>query len=840
MTVYVEVAVNVPRVSGVFHYHLPPELETQVKPGQLVIAPFGQQTVQGVVLSIIDQPEVAKTKAVQAVLDENTTVTFHQIKLAKQIAQETLAPLAACIGLMLPPGLSQQADTLFTLADDIPGDSVELNDIQTRLVALLHKRGPLRGRQVDRAIPKRNWRPAARQLVKQGWLTSQAVLPPPTVRPKFVRTAQLSVPPEIVRAGLEGLGKTAATQERRQKMIDFLVNEPGPVDVSWVYAQSAGKLDDLRVLNDKGLVILREKEAWRDPLAGIVYDPSAPPQLTEDQQEVWERISTGLQAAGKGEAVKPYLLHGVTGSGKTEIYLRAVAETLKQGKQALVLVPEIALTPQTTRRFVARFPGRVGLLHSQLSIGERYDTWRRARAGSLSVIVGPRSALFAPLPDIGLVVVDESHDESYYQTTGLPYYHARRAAVELAHITGAVCILGTATPDVVSYTHAQQGKWTYLSLPDRVLAHQETIQAYERDLGQTNIYQPGGGEAQMAELPPVELVDMRNELKRGNRSIFSQSLQESLGDVLEKSQQAILFLNRRGTASYVFCRDCGYVARCPNCDTPLSYHQSAKGQLTCHHCGYRRNMIKSCPECGSQRIRHYGTGTEAVEQAVQELFPDARTLRWDHETTRQKGAHDIILSHFTNHRADILIGTQMLAKGLDLPLVTLVGVVLADVGLHMPDYRAGERVFQVLSQVAGRAGRSPLGGKVVLQTFHPDHYVIQAAAAHDYAGFVEKELGYRKQLGYPPYARLVRLVYKHRDAAKAEQEAKRLAGQIKTWIKQGDRRATEIVGPTPCFYTRRKGEYRWQIILRGPEPAVLLEGRALGDWQVEVDPQSLL
>lgn len=840
MTTYVEVAVNVPRIAGVFHYHLPPDLVEQVRPGHLVVVPFGQQRVQGVVLEFVETPEVAETKAVLAVLDDNAALTLSQIALAKQIAKETLAPLAACIGLMLPPGLSQQADTLFTLADQTPGESSELNDSQTRIVALLHKRGPMRGRQIDRGLPKRNWRPAARQLVKQGWIIAEAVLPPPNVRPKFVKTAQLSVPPEIVQAGLEGLGKTTATRERRQKILDFLVQEPGPVDVAWTYAESGGKMADLRYLNDLGLVILREAEAWRDPLAGIAYDPSAPPELTNDQKTVWEQVLAGINDAASENKVKPYLLHGVTGSGKTEIYLRAVAETLQRGKQAIVLVPEIALTPQTVRRFVARFPGRVGLLHSGLSTGERYDTWRRARTGNLSVIVGPRSALFAPLPEIGLIVVDESHDESYYQSTGQPFYHARQSAVALAKMTGAVCLLGSATPDVVSYTHAQEGKWTYLNLPARVLAHKETIKAYQRDLGQTEIYQPISGEAEMAELPSVDVVDMRDELKRGNRSIFSQTLQESLGEVLEKGQQAILFLNRRGTASYVFCRDCGYVARCPRCDTPLSFHQSAKKQLTCHHCGYKRNMLKTCPDCNSERIRHYGTGTEAVEKAVLDLYPDARTLRWDHETTRQKGAHEIILSHFINHRADVLIGTQMLAKGLDLPLVTLVGVVLADVGLHLPDYRAGERVFQVLAQVAGRAGRSPLGGKVILQTFHPEEFVIQNAAGHDYDGFIEQELAYRKQLGYPPYARLVRLVFKHSDAEKVEREAKQMGGKIETWIQAGERHATEMIGPTPCFYARQNGLYRWQIILRGPDPASLFENQTLGDWQVEVDPQSLL
>jgi primosomal protein N' (replication factor Y) len=652
---------------------------------------------------------------------------------------------------------------------------------------------------------------------------------------------------------MQGLGKTTTTQTRRQQILEFLLDKTEPVDVDWVYAEvDRRSLNDLRKLHDLGLIMLREEQAWRDPLAGIAYDPSFPPELTSDQEAAWGHIQKGLESSFQEEKVPPYLLHGVTGSGKTEIYLKAVAEVLKRGKQAIILVPEIALTPQTVRRFMARFHGQVGLVHSRLSPGERYDTWRRARSGNLSVIIGPRSALFTPFPDLGLIVVDESHDHSYYQATQPPYYHARETAVALAHLTRATCILGSATPDLTSYHRAQAGRWQLLELPARILAHKETVKAYNDQWGKTSQYTPAGDQAEMTELPPVEIVDMRQELKRGNSSIFSQSLQESLTKVLDHHQQAILFLNRRGTATYIFCRDCGHTLRCPRCDSNLTHHlhtvntkgtspqRSGLHALICHHCGYQREIPKICPECGSERIRHYGMGTQRVETEVQKMFPDARTLRWDHETTRQKGAHEIILSHFTNHRADILIGTQMLAKGLDLPLVTLVGVVLADVGLHLPDYRAGERVFQVLAQVAGRAGRSPLGGKVILQTFTPDHYVIESAKAHDYSSFVEKELTYREQLGYPPYTRLTRLEYRHHKPDKTEEEAHRMAGRLRSWIEAEDRRATEIIGPAPCFYTRLDGQYRWQIILRGPDPSSLLVNRKLGDWRVEVYPQALL
>jgi primosomal protein N' (replication factor Y) len=837
---YVEIAVNVPRVSGVFHYHLPPELAGQVEVGHLVEVPFGRQRVQGVVLDFIQEPAVSETRPVLNLIDPQAVLTWAQIALAQSLSRETLSPLADCIGLMLPPGLGQQADTLYTLARDKSAASDRrLTDLQLRILAVLEKRGPLRGRQIDRALPRVNWRASARSLVRRSLVSTEPVLLPPRVKPKAVNTVQLACAPDVAEQQLPHLGRArSAALERRSAMLRFLIREPGPVDVSWVYAESGGNSADLRKLSDLGLVLLGESEIWRDPLGDIKYTPAEPPPLTRDQQRCWDEIKDGLRAALDHQPAPPYLLHGVTGSGKTELYLRAVEYVIQQGRQAIILVPEIALTPQAVRRFLARFPGQVGLVHSQLSAGERYDTWRRARGGELGVVVGPRSALFTPLPKIGLIVLDECHDDSYYQSDP-PFYQARQAAVAYAGITGAVCLLGSATPNVTSTFRAASGEWRYLRLPSRILAHRQAIEAQAKEMGVISRYEPLEGQAASQDLPPVVVVDMREELKLGNRSIFSKVLQVELAQVLAEKRQAILFLNRRGTATYVFCRDCGHTLKCPRCDLPLTYH-GAQQALTCHHCGYQRKMPKRCPVCKSTRIRQYGTGTERVEAEVQSLFPQARTLRWDFETTRKKGAHEAILSSFSAQRADILVGTQMLAKGLDLPLVTLVGVVLADVGLNLPDYRASERTFQVLTQVAGRAGRSPLGGKVILQTFQPEHYVLQAAARHNYRGFYHQELDYRRQLGYPPYQRLVRLEYRHVREAEAERMAKMMVGNIKSWIDSGGYRATEIVGPVPCFYARLGGQYRWQIVLRGPELLSLLRGLSLGEWRIEVNPPSLL
>ncbi|PIY20650.1 MAG: primosomal protein N', partial [Deltaproteobacteria bacterium CG_4_10_14_3_um_filter_60_8] len=386
-----------------------------------------------------------------------------------------------------------------------------------------------------------------------------------------------------------------------------------------------------------------------------------------------------------------FLLHGVTASGKTELYLRAARESLQLGKTALILVPEIALTPQLVRRFLARFPGQVGILHSKLSEGERYDTWRRVRSGALKILLGARSALFAPLPRLGLIVLDECHDPSYYQAEP-PFYHALRAAPLYGEICGAVTLLGSATPPIETRFNAQRGFLRLLELPRRVT--------------------PSGAEGTSG-LPPVQIVNMKKELQTGNRSVFSRALAESLAETLERGEQAILYLNRRGTATYVFCRSCGHSVDCPTCEIPLTQHLLAaagnSANLVCHRCGYTRQMPKTCPHCKSPQIRAYGLGSEKVESEVQALLPQARVLRWDADTTHGRDAHELILTHFANHQADILVGTQMLAKGLDLPLVTLVGAVLAEVGLALPDPFAGERIFQLLTQVAGRAGRSALG-----------------------------------------------------------------------------------------------------------------------------------
>lgn len=876
---FARVAVNLPAVSGEFDYALPPGMV--VGPGQLVSVPFGAQTVQGVVFDLMDIASVPNPKPILNILDPLPVLTGPQLAFARQLAESTLNPLSAVIGLFLPTGLSQQADTLYTF--NHPPSTVN-GQVEKRLLDLFSQRNPLRGRQIDRHFGPVEWRKTAEALVKRGVLGKQAVLPPPSVRPKYVRMAQLAVPPKSAEAELPNLGKTDETLRRRGAALRFIIKEPDALAVTWVYAESGCNLADLQELEERGLIRLFESEIWRDPLGKLANREmgigNQDVVLTGEQEAALQELLnafdvrysmleySSIRASSFGISNSPFLLHGITGSGKTELYLRAAAEAIRRGRDVIVLVPEIALTPQTVRRFLHRFPGQVGLVHSRLSDGERYDTWRRARAGLLKLVIGPRSALFSPLPNVGLIVVDECHDSSYYQSEP-PFYSAARAAEIYGKLCGAVTLLGSATPPVETRYR------TYTPLP--LAEGQDERPAVSPPLppgeGQgvrgirllelkERVANIGVASSLEGGLPPVSIVDMREELKAGNRGIFSRELAESIAEVLERREQAILYLNRRGTATYVFCRDCGHVLKCPHCETPLTYHvnqfsgssvnrftgklenrktEQLEHRLICHHCGYSRQMPPTCPACGGRNIRAYGLGSEKVETDVAAMFPSARVLRWDWETTREKDAHEIILTHFANHQADILVGTQMLAKGLDLPLVTLVGIVLADVGLNLPDPFAGERAFQLLTQVAGRAGRSARGGKVVMQTFMPEHPVIQAAAGHDYAGFYRMEIENRRLLRYPPFSHLIRLEYRHSDPAKAESEARALAQRLQSLLETEKRTQTDLIGPAPCFFAKVNDIHRWQVILRGPEPFSLVRSLpGLGGWRVEVDPQSLL
>ncbi|MCB8952302.1 MAG: primosomal protein N' [Ardenticatenales bacterium] len=980
---FAELVINVEAaLEGTFHYHVPQDMRATLRVGHLVEIEFGSRLAQGLIIRFDNVAPVPETKPIIALVDAEPVLRPWQIELAHWLSVYYLAPLNACVRLMLPPGLTRWADITLDVNPWWDGAG-RLTEGQQALIDLLRERGDMRGRQIRRALPKVKWETAANQLVRRNILIKGSVLDTPRMRPRELRTVELIGGPRQIWAAARQLGRAnkqadvltylgdsadplpreedvlaaaqatpahvaklvAAGLVRRQaetvvwvtvaplqempaqwqtqlqqlptatpdippnilaqlqarglvtpitqpatlslamppaQVLDHILALRGatiyhailttlsqaaqPVSLTDLYAATNANLNHLRRLARHDLIRFGSMEVWRDPLADRDFVPMQPPLLTNDQARVWGRIkiamlaglddddvgdepdeneADGPESADESPAALPFLLHGVTGSGKTEIYMRAIDLALSQGRQAIVLVPEIALTPQTVRRFAARFPGRVAVLHSRLSDGERYDTWRRARQGLFDIVIGPRSALFTPLDNLGVIVLDEEHDNSYKQTPPVPppYYHARETAIRLSQIVGATVIMGSATPDLVTYHRARAQKYQLLELPRRIMGHRQRISGQADRLHLTSRYTQQGDDPDDAltiPMPPVQIVDLRQELRSGNRTIFSRDLQRAISETLARREQIILFLNRRGTATFINCRDCGLVLNCPRCDIPLTYHRPHM-QIVCHHCGRREPIPETCPRCGSTRIKYFGLGTEELQERVQQAWPMARIVRWDRDTTAGKDTHETLLANFINQEADILVGTQMIAKGLDLPLVTLVGVISADVALGLPDYRSGERAFQLLAQVAGRAGRGLLGGRVIVQTYQPEHYAIQAAADHDFVSFYLEEIRFRTQHSLPPFRRLARLVIADPINERAQREATRIAQALRQEAQALALSATEVLGPTPPFFSRIKGRYRWQILLRSPDPTRLLRAVPLSaQWVIDIDPVSTL
>ncbi len=574
---------------------------------------------------------------------------------------------------------------------------------------------------------------------------------------------------------------------------------------------------ELKELADASLIAIEEVAARRDPLAGRRYPRTRPLPLTAEQSAALAALLAGAESSGG-----TFLLHGVTGSGKTEVYLQALAAVIARGKRGIVLVPEIALTPQAVARYAGRFPGRVALLHSGLTDAERLDEWRRIRAGEVDVVVGSRSALFAPVERLGLIIVDEEH-EGAYKEERTPTYHAREVAARLGALTGATVVLGSATPSVESYWQRTSGD----------------VQAHRAARARPDSYCRSGVRHRAVASGHADR-SARGATRRPHE-YPQRAAAGRAGETLARGEQAILFLNRRGTASSVVCRECGFVARCIRCDVAMTYH-ATEATLLCHYCGRREAPPRFCPVCGSASIRYFGLGTERVESAVKRQFPAARVLRWDRDTAKTRLAHEELLAAFAERRADVLVGTQMIAKGLDLPAVTLVGVVSADIALFLPDFRASERAFQLLTQVAGRAGRGERPGRVLVQTFNPEHFCIQAAARHDYGVFIEAELSARERYDYPPFRRFVKLTFEHADRYTAQIEATALAGRLERLIADLAPDQADIVGPAPALLERLRGHYRWHVILRAPDPLPILSELTGEDlppgWSVDVDPTS--
>ncbi|MCX7791923.1 MAG: primosomal protein N' [Chloroflexaceae bacterium] len=833
----------------VLSYRVPPHLQGLVRPGQLVWAPLRHGQAQGVVLRLAAPAAPAeRLRDLIGLADPEAVITETGLRLAAWVATTYRAPLYAVLSLLLPPGTGQKSTTTWRATP--AGLNVELRSLPERERAILYylrTRGELDEATLRRALrgSDAELRSAYAALAERGLIVAGAATTPPRVRPRLERLVRLEAPLATLPETLEALRRAP----RQRAVLEWLAarhtegQDPTPRahPLAELYAATGANAALLRALERRGLVTLETREVQRDPLR-IPVPPDQPPPLTPAQRAAYEAIVEALEASARQEepaspGAPVFLLHGITGSGKTEIYLRAIARTLRLGRQALVLVPEIALTAQLVRRFAARFPGQLAVLHSGLGLGERYDAWRRLRHGEATVAIGSRSAVFAPLERVGLVIVDEEHELSYKHEGG-PRYHARDTALQLAALSGAVTLLGSATPAVESYHAAREGRYHLLELPERVGG------AVGAD---------GLPRSRTLPLPPVRIVDMRNELQQGNASIFSHPLQQALAATLARGEQAMLFLNRRGAASFVMCRDCGYVATCATCSNPLTVHYAGETGdeqatvLVCHACGARAALPVICPHCLSARVRSFGIGTQRVAEEVRALFPSARVLRWDRDSASARGAHERLLDALLRHEADVIVGTQMIAKGLDLPLVTLVGVVAADTGLHLPDFRSGERAFQLLTQVAGRAGRRFEGAQVLIQTYNPEHYALLAAQEHDYRRFFTQEIAFCRATGYPPFSRLVRLVHAAENPRAARREAERLADRARALLQRRELAGWSLIGPAPALIQRARGRWRWHLILRAAPPAderainaALDALEPLYGWSVDVDPVHVL
>ena len=789
----------------VFTYAAPPHLG--LRPGHLVRVPFGSRSLHGVVLRLTGELRVGYVKPVRALVHAEPLLTAAQLALAEWIARYYVAPAFDAIAPMLPPGFRGRSRPAVRLRPDA-AEPERLPRGARRLAAYLRSRSrPVGVAALSARLGP--WVPnAVRALVSAGMIEERAEVPPPHPARREVSVLRASADPSALLAFAEGLvraPKQAALARRLAEpagapyLVSVARREHGPGAVSALAA--------------KGMAVVESAAPQAGPLAAPGETPLLPTRAQSDALAVINA------AQDQGNAVRRvFLLEGVTGSGKTEVYLQALAHCLGLGKRAIVLVPELSLTPQTVGRFEARFPGQVGVLHSGLTPAQHADEWWRVRSGERGVVIGPRSAVFAPQPDLGLIVVDEEHEWTYKQTELSPRYHARDVALKRAELVGATVVLGSATPDLGTAYQAERGTFVRLRLPERI----------ERS---------GAATA----LADVDVVDMREELVAGNRSVFSRTLQDALAETLADGAQAMLFLNRRGSASIVECRACGHVMRCLRCSTAYTYHAAqgsgSREQLVCHHCNRRHSVPRVCPRCRSDRIRFLGLGTQRLVDEVEALLPGVRVLRWDRDAARTVAAHAELLGRFVGKEADVLVGTQMIAKGLDIPSVALVGIVLADIGLHVPDFRAPERTFQLLTQVAGRAGRGPAPGRVVIQTYVPDHYAIEAAAAQDYARFYAQEIDYRRAQANPPLTRLVRLLFGHTDRDAARHEAARLANVLGRVIREWDMRGVDVVGPAPTYPPRVRNAWRWHLLVRAPDPRLLLDKvNVPPGWTVDVDP----
>lgn len=743
-----------------FDYLVPEKFKDVIEPGVRVIVPFGPRKVLAFVIELTNESQMSSLREIEEVLDLTPVLTEELLQIGRELANETVSLYITTYQAMLPQvfkasykkelvrnenrPLPKELQSLFIHRNEVTYEDVLANVSSYKKVKALIERGDL----------------SIRYEVKQRDRKKYSVY--------FKRTNEVKL-----RDYLQTLSKRATKQ---RLILQFFLSHDKPIERRELYETLNITRAHLNPLIENGLITEEKKEVYRNPYEGPI-EKTKPLPLTKEQQSALRHINRAVESNDH----RTFLLHGVTGSGKTEVYLQAIENVLQQGKEAIVLVPEISLTPQMVRQFKGRFGSQVAVLHSALSAGEKYDEWRKIQRKEVKVVVGARSAIFAPFENLGIIIIDEEHETTYKQNE-TPRYHAKDVALKRGQYNHCPVVLGSATPTLESYARAHKKVYTLLELKERV---------------------------NKRKMPSVEVIDMRSELHAGNRSMFSRTLLEGIKDRLEKKEQIVLLLNRRGYSTFALCRSCGYVEQCPHCDISLTYHKNER-KLKCHYCTYETTVPTECPTCHSKSIRFFGTGTERVEEALTKLIPEARVIRMDVDTTRRKGAHEKLLQKFQRHEADILLGTQMIAKGLDFERVTLVGVLAADSMLHLPDFRSSERTFQLLTQVSGRAGRHELPGEVVIQTYTPDHYSIRYASTYHFRQFFAHEMKIRHRFLYPPYVYLLLITVSHENEVKAQRVATNIAHMLDRFLTKD----SQTLGPAPSPVPRVKNRYRFQIMVK--------------------------
>jgi primosomal protein N' (replication factor Y) len=765
-----KVIVDVPtsQTDRLFDYDIPKEWEEVIQPGIRVVVPFGPRKIQGFVVDVAKESAVHKTKPIDDILDIVPVLTDELLSLGAWLAEHTLCFKLSAYQLMIPAALRTKVKKELCL----------LAPIDT----LPHSIQPYF--QSDK-------RPLWKELQKDNNVSLKVIQ-------QAVKDEKLEVRYQVEEKGKKKteryvkVGEKTAIEDiparavKQRELLTYVQSLGQPISVQSLLKETDITRQTITTLVKKGFIQEFEKEVYRDPLVGVEYERTSPLQLTKPQQEVIKPILDSLET----KSHHTFLLHGVTGSGKTEVYLQAIEKSLQQEREAIVLVPEISLTPQMVQRFKGRFGSKVAVLHSGLSMGEKYDEWRKILRKEVQVVVGARSAVFAPFTKLGIIIIDEEHETSYKQEDN-PRYHARDVAIFRGEYHQCPVILGSATPSLESYARAKKNVYKLLPLTERV--HSRAM-------------------------PAVHIVDMREELRSGNRSMFSYTLLEKLKERIEKGEQTVLFLNRRGYSTFVMCRDCGYVATCEHCDISLTYHRTHH-VLKCHYCGHEEKMPNKCDSCGSEHIRFFGSGTQKVEEELTRVLPEAKVIRMDIDTTRRKGSHERLLSAFGRGEADVLLGTQMIAKGLDFPKITLVGVLAADSMLHIPDFRSAERTFQLMEQVSGRAGRHDLEGEVIIQSYTPDHYSIELVKFHDYEQFFQMEMGQRKVGLYPPYVFMVLINISHPELTNVITVSEKVVSFLKRDLSE----STTVLGPVASPLARIKDRYRYQCMIKYRNEPRLLE-----------------